>query len=451
MYGPMREVDDELRVGIRAVVRLLLIAAAAVSRVATAQVGTDLQSAGNGDEVAPVLLSAAVWEQGELPGMWTVTSRGPEEVVHEARDVGRVFGYVPQVVQAYTEGDRVKQIVVVYLESGRWFGFKRSVELQYQRARDSGERREQRKSIKAAQSREKREYKEKREGFKALFRELERRLPVEIRKLTDAPSRRRSVGRSSMVRARVAEFCKDDIVMRLQIEDDLLVSLTFMRSADADRDLLATGRSSRDRQKRRADIQDNVVTRSNGDVVVENIPMVNQGNRGYCAMGVLTMLARYYGLSIDIDQLAAKAGYREGEGDDVNASLFYTAVAREAKLRVLKTRSLTLRHVEKAILRGQPVIVFRAFSRERDAFHSDFATDYAMDPKLELPHAKEGRQDKKNWPRRGMMGHASLITGLNTKRDEILFTESWGEVFRNRRMSVAEMEATGTTFFFFTP
>jgi hypothetical protein len=43
----------------------------------------------------------------------------------------------------------------------------------------------------------------------------------------------------------------------------------------------------------------------------------------------------------------------------------------------------------------------------------------------------------------------SVITGYNEKRDEILFTESWGERYRQRRMRIEEMEKTADSLFFF--
>jgi hypothetical protein len=50
-----------------------------------------------------------------------------------------------------------------------------------------------------------------------------------------------------------------------------------------------------------------------------------------------------------------------------------------------------------------------------------------------------------------MSAHASVITGVNKKRDEVIFTESWGENNRNRRMRAEEMEATAYVTFLLEP
>ena len=102
----------------------------------------------------------------------------------------------------------------------------------------------------------------------------------------------------------------------------------------------------------------------------------------------------------------------------------------------------------KAVDKGHPVIVWRYFSRGRDAIHSAFSRAYVKDPSVVLP--KTTRTERKAWPNSKFGGHASLITGYNKKRDEFLFTESWGENNRHRRMLIDEMEYTAYYVFFFT-
>ena len=38
--------------------------------------------------------------------------------------------------------------------------------------------------------------------------------------------------------------------------------------------------------------------------------------------------------------------------------------------------------------------------------------------------------------------HASVINGYHSARREVIFSESWAEAARNRRMRVEEMEGT---------
>jgi hypothetical protein len=202
---------------------------------------------------------------------------------------------------------------------------------------------------------------------------------------------------------------------------------------------------------RRRDAKGAVEELPNGDEIITNIPMFNQGGRGYCAIGTLAMVTQYYGLNLNIDQLAAKAGYKEG--DTANAAIIpiYQAAAREAKLRYAHDNGLTFRQAEQAVEKGKPLIVWRYFSRERDAFHERFAKQVAGDPSATLPDPRKDKADRAQWPDKNTGGHASLITGINKKRNEVLFTESWGENNRNRRMRAEEMEATAYAVFALEP
>jgi len=86
--------------------------------------------------------------------------------------------------------------------------------------------------------------------------------------------------------------------------------------------------------------------------------------------------------------------------------------------------------------------------QERDYVHTTFAARFAKDPMVELP--KADMNDRETWPqRKKSFSHASVITGYNAERGEVIFTESWSEGVRNRRMRYEEME--GTAYYSFYP
>jgi len=64
---------------------------------------------------------------------------------------------------------------------------------------------------------------------------------------------------------------------------------------------------------------------------------------------------------------------------------------------------------------------------------------------------KPDKKDKAAWPTRDDGGHASLVTGYNPDRGEVLFTESWLNDYRHRRMRTEEMEGTTYVIFYFNP
>jgi hypothetical protein len=166
-------------------------------------------------------------------------------------------------------------------------------------------------------------------------------------------------------------------------------------------------------------------------------------------MGTLAMVTRYYGLALNIDLVAAKAGYREGDVANADILPTYQACAREGKLRLRVDDKFDFKKAQKHILKGYPLIVARRFDRVRDAFHSEFARTFAQNPDAKLP--KADRSERQRWPGKTGSGHMSLATGFNEARKEILFTESWGENMRNRRMLGEEMEETASQVYYFTP
>jgi hypothetical protein len=246
-------------------------------------------------------------------------------------------------------------------------------------------------------------------------------------------------------RRRATEYTTESVAMRFVAEEGQLISLTIIPKENLTKKLLTNTKG------RTTGTKDQVTSGDNGDVIIRNIPMVNQGNRGYCAIGALAMITQYYGLDVDIDQFASKAGYKEGDVSNASVIPIYEAAAKAARLRMVQQEKFDFRDAMRTVSKGRPLLVWRYFSRERDEFHSKFAARLAEDPAAELPDPRKEKADRAQWPTADTGGHASLITGYNEKRDEVIFTESWGENNRNRRMKAEEMEATAYVVFEFQP
>jgi hypothetical protein len=381
-----------------------------------AQVGQRQRKPVSDDEFGSRLIAEATWAGQPLPGSWREISTLSELHVSELQVRPLVFGERAESIQASRRDGKLERLVVVYLEAGFFFADENV----------------------------------KRRDFATAFRQLEKSLPDALAEATGDRGRRFRQGQGTLA-SRGTEFRHGDLSLRLLCEDDQLVSLTIQPATAADRDYGADDLGSR--QQRRRESGTRVEKLANGDVLIQGIPMSDQQNRSYCAMATLAMILQYHGLNLDVDTLAAKAGYREGNPPNANALDFYRSAAKLANLRVRDTRAFSLRDVKKSIDRGEPVIFWRQFSRSRDEFHSQFAARLEQEPQAELPNpkGKEGRADRRHWPdgKEGP-GHASIITGYNEERGEVIFTESWGESYRNRRMRAEEAEATTLLLFFFS-
>ena len=126
------------------------------------------------------------------------------------------------------------------------------------------------------------------------------------------------------------------------------------------------------------------------------------------------------------------------------------SVGTEGKL-FIKTITPSIYAIKREIDKGQPIIVSRYFTRDRDAFHTQYARSFksSRDKNFEAP--KE-LNDRKLWPSPRLHGsHASVIVGYNQARDEVIFTESWGSSARERRMTVKELKATSSNLRSFAP
>ncbi len=381
-----------------------------------AQVGQRQRKPAVDDEIGGRLIAESLWAGQPLPGPWRDVSNQPGRQIRELQVRPLVFGERAESIQASLRDGRLERLVVVYLEAGLFFADENV----------------------------------KRRDFATAFRQLEKSLPDALAEATGDRGRRFRQGQGALA-TRGTEFRRGDLSLRLLCEDDQLISLTIQPATAADRAYGADDLGPR--QQRRRDSGARVEKLANGDVLIQGIPMSDQQNRSYCAMATLAMLLQYHGLDLDVDTLAAKAGYREGNPPNASALDFYRSAARLANLRVRDSRAFSLRDVQKSIDRGEPVIFWRQFSRDRDEFHSQFAARLTREPQAELPSpkGKEGRADRRLWPdgKEGP-GHASIITGYNEERGEIIFTESWGEPFRNRRMRAGEAEATCLLLFFFS-
>lgn len=372
-------------------------------------------------DLKTVLTSTNIWQSSTLAGNWRQVSTNAQGRTMLLLEHAPVFGPVPEQVQAYISGETLGEINITYLEVGNFFAS--------QESRDLGQKKSQKL-------------------FKTEFKNIESAL---LKELTDlcGPGQKTTVGKSQLLRSRVTEFKRGGLVLRLYAEDNQLISVSILPALAASKELLSVPEGQAGLVQRREEVGNNVVKLPDGDIVIQNIPAVDQGERGYCAIGTLTMLTRYYGLTVNIDMIAAKAGYKEGDVANANLSGAYAACAKEAKLKMKVDKVFDFRKIKIFIQRGEPIIVSRKLERARDQFHTQFAQQHESDPTARLP--KPDRNERAHWPASSAGGHVSVINGYNEARGEVIFSESWGEAARNRRMLAEEMEATAVEVYYFSP
>ena len=220
----------------------------------------------------------------------------------------------------------------------------------------------------------------------------------------------------------------------------------------------------------KAKIRDNVTKSPNGDVFIDNVPMVDQGQKGYCSAAVAERVLRYYGHTVDEHEIAQQAGTSADRGtriEDMKKAV--TAIGERRGLGYQEIVELAgglgdledevERYNKAAKAEKKPPLSIADFTRGNMIYVSELRE--AMDKKViyrmrqKDPRFKKfsaGVRQQVNagipvfwgvtlgiFPERGVNpqstgGHMRLVIGYNDKKKEILFTDTWGEGHELKRM-----------------
>ncbi len=177
-----------------------------------------------------------------------------------------------------------------------------------------------------------------------------------------------------------------------------------------------------------------VERRENGDVVIRNIPMVDQGPKGYCSPATWERYLRYMDIPVDMYLLALAAHTGVGGGTRGNAMIDATKNIIGSNGRKLSDAGSvpTIRNVAKHIDKGLPIMwTLISTPHFQQAANDNTARRNGKEIKKKLAGQAEDT---------GSGGHICLIIGYNKKTNEIAISDSWGPRFAERWVSVADME-----------
>lgn len=164
------------------------------------------------------------------------------------------------------------------------------------------------------------------------------------------------------------------------------------------------------------------VRESDGNVFITGIPMVDQGNKGYCVVASAQRLFEYYGIACDMHQLAQLAESDPSKGTNtlyINQQLgkidylFKTrfvclAVAHEGRLVELEDDQFVGKDISR---RSYDKFIYKNIEDGIPLLWSMQLGIKPEEPKIN-PQANGG--------------HMRLIIGYNKAKQQIIFTDSWG-------------------------
>jgi len=390
----------------------------------------------NDTEIGGQLLDPGLWAGSrDLPGNWREET--PIATVAGSYLAARpkVFGIPAVMVQARHRSGKLDSLAITFADAGSYFGY-------LDEKLPSGlSRRQQEAELR-------RRLAGKQQEFSAFFRETETSLKEALRDLTDKRPRENRIGRTRTLRAEAIDYRKDDLVLRLLVGGQRLIRLLIQPARSATREWLDADRTALSGSALGRVYQDRVTRIDNGDVRIDNLPVVPQGYKPYCGLNTLTMAARYFGLHLDEDWLAV-AGKFQNTGSAAGSQIprLYLAVAKEAGLDLHKSNAFSLDEARGSLDRGLPVVVWRRFSAERNKVHTRQTIQASRDPNFRTATPDIATRD--SWPDDKAPLHASVIVGYNATRQEVLFVESWAGLDIPRRMRTEEMSATAYLTFYF--
>lgn len=188
-----------------------------------------------------------------------------------------------------------------------------------------------------------------------------------------------------------------------------------------------------------------VERRPNGDVILRDLPMVDQGPKGFCVPATMERMLRYLGIPADMYLLAVAANTQPGGGTTIRDVLFAVDGTVRRHRRKISSESARpdLDRVAKWIESGLPILWGINTSDAIDehitahtARRAEVADWAAWGESL-----KAQRRDARSLARSGDSGHVCLITGFNRATGEIALSDSWGPHSAERWITVEEAAA----------
>lgn len=233
-----------------------------------------------------------------------------------------------------------------------------------------------------------------------------------------------------------------------------------------------------------AKVRQAVKKNAEGDVWIEGIPMVDQGRKGYCAAAVGERVLRYYGHDIDEHIFAQMAGstaetgtsmgamietvkqvgsrYRLGwreivaigmSVDDLTEDLErYNKAAKAMKRPQLELKSFIVGNTLMApamTAAMEPEVLLRA--RTKDSRYRRFLDGVRASIDQGVPvfwGVTLGIYPEERLTPQTAGGHMRLIIGYNRRKNEIIFSDTWGSGHEFKRQS--ESNAFAITSIAFT-
>lgn len=203
---------------------------------------------------------------------------------------------------------------------------------------------------------------------------------------------------------------------------------------------------------RRSGLKKNVQKEENGDTWIEGIPMIDQGEKGYCVPATVARIFAYYGME-EVDEHAMASICNTGAGGSTSAHGMYTALKKiggKFGVRIERFEApekpewdeMVENYNAIAKKKGAPEVKGITLGVVRSAGVNPEILEEAIE--IKRPHMlKWFRTIKKNidagmpllWV---IPAHMRMIIGYNEKEKTIFYSDSWGAGYAKNKMGMNE-------------
>jgi Peptidase_C39 like family len=182
-----------------------------------------------------------------------------------------------------------------------------------------------------------------------------------------------------------------------------------------------------------------LVKKENGDIYISEIPMVDQGPKGYCVPATFERMMRTMGLDADMYLLAMIGESKSGGGTSpklLTEKIKSEIYRKGRRMKEDKLKELKIRDIKKYIDSGAPIMWTMSSVNEYNEI-ADKITSKRDDTGNWNEHVKKiaelnAKFSDRVKPNQASNSHMCMIIGYNDKSNEIAVSDSWGERFELR-------------------
>ena len=207
-----------------------------------------------------------------------------------------------------------------------------------------------------------------------------------------------------------------------------------------------------DRETIKAEVAKRVVKNDNSDVLLTDIPMVDQGPKGYCVPATWERYLRYVDVPADMYVLAVlgNTGFQGGTSVGAIRAGMNNYVSFYGRRIESADVALDIPHVQKFINQGLPLMWTCLVTKETEQkinLHTTERQTLTGPADWEKYRHHLDEEDKSLAPLTRddptiMGAHMRLIIGYNSVTQEFAISDSWGSSYALRWISVREAQST---------